>query len=150
MSISTIHDNLYSTVSTLFSTKTELRDPYNIAGNPDPFLRDGYGITWETGELNEELVGPCAYVEQRNVGIVLTKIVARLDTNTSARRTAEKALLVDRSSLVNQIKQNPPVLNAAEFFEFVSDEGIQSVVDEKQNIIYLKMNFTIRFQAIVS
>ena len=148
-SISTIYDNLFTLVETLFPTKTELPDPYNIEANPSIILKDGYGVAWNDGDVNDELAGR-AYAEERNLSIIFTGRIARLDTNTSARRVVEKSLLESRRSLINQIKKNSPSLKGAEYFEFVSDEGILSVNDEKQNIIYLKINFAIRYSEVVS
>jgi len=147
--ISTIYDNLYLLVETLFPTRTMLPDQRNLESNPSIFLRNGVAINWGDGDANDELAGR-AYSEERNVSIILTGRIARLDTNTEAKKLVEKAIFEDRRSLINQVKKNSPSLKGAEYFEFVSDEGILSVDDEKQNIIYLKINFSIRYSEVVS
>jgi len=147
--ITIIFNNVKTLVGTLFSTRTKLPDAYILEANPDILLKNGYGIAWNDGDVNDELTGP-SYFEERNISIILTARVARLDTNTSAMEAIELALLEDRNLLINQIKKSMPFDIGAEYFEYVSDDGILSVVDEKQNIKYLKINFTIRYQEVVS
>lgn len=142
--ITTIYDNFLSLVETLFPDKAILPDPRNIETNPSVLLKDGFGIDWGEGESNDELAG-CVYVESRNVSVILTNRIARLDTNARAAMEIEKDLFEDRKTLINEIKNQAPHPVGAEYFEFESDDGILSVRDEKQNIIYLKINFGIRY-----
>jgi len=146
--ISKIYDNFLLIVETLFPDKSMLPDPRNLEANPSVLLKDGVGISWESGSSNDELSG-CSYVEARNVSVIFTNRVARLDTNASASMTIEKGLFEDRKVLINEIKKQSPYPMGAEYFEFESDDGILSVRDEKQNIIYLKINFELRYKEVV-
>jgi hypothetical protein len=147
--ISVIYDALYEAIETLFPDRIQLPDSRNIDQNPDPILKNGYGVTWESGDLTDELQGR-AYFDERNIGVILTNRVARLDTSATADRAVEKALFEDRKSLIDYLKTNKQILKAAEFFEATADEGIQSVEAEKQNIIYLKINFTTRYMQVLN
>lgn len=146
--ISTIYDNLNSVITTLFPNKIELKNPYNVSDNPDVILRIGYGITWETGAYSEVLNGRVYYVE-RNIGIIFTKRIFRTDLNKTARRDIEKSLFEDSKTLIDEIKTNPLIIEPVEYFEYSNDDGIDFVIDGKQNIVSLKTNFVVKYSVLL-
>jgi len=142
--ISTIYDNFNTAVAALFPTKTELENSYDIADNPDVLLKNGYGITWDAGTYLDDLNGPI-YYQERSVSVVLTAKIFRTDLDRTARRAVEKALLESSKLIVDAIKSDPTVYRIVEYFESAGDSGMGFVQDEKQNIISIKNNFTLRY-----
>lgn len=147
--ISTFYDNLNIVITNLFPSKMELCNPYDLPStNPEPVMRNGYGVTWDSGTYDGTLKGTIYEVE-RNVGVVFTKRVFRTDLNKVARREVEKELLENVKTLIDEIKINNLIIDTVEYFEFANDDGIQFIIADKKNFVSLKANFIVRYSEIL-
>ena len=147
--VTTLYDNLFSVITTLFSTKVELENSYELTDNSPVMLRNGFGIIFEEGNIFDEMNFPQIYQMERSIGIILTKTVYRTDLNATAKRSVEKTLFEELYSLIKDIHQNDLITRPTEFFQFTGDGGIEQIDTDKQNIISLKANFLTRYTEVI-
>ena len=140
MNFDTIHDEIYSTISATFPTKTELKNPYDIADNDGHMLKNGYGVVIGAISLSDAFSRQIRQF-RRDVRISLTKRILSSDQKTSIRKAAEKSLVSDELTLITALKNNI----SSEFVEFVGDEGIEYIFDEREDYIRLQCNFIINY-----
>ena len=140
MNFDTIHDEIYTTIVTHFPTKTELLNPYDITDNNDLFLKNGFGVEIGPSNLSDVFSRQIRQF-RRDVSISFTKRVLSSDQKTSIRKVAEKSLVSDELTLIAALKNNI----SSEYVEFVSDEGIEYIFDEKESFIRLRCSFIINY-----
>lgn len=144
---STIYDEIFTTIEATFTgndTKTQLTNPYVTIDNNEMFLKNGYGVEIlsmnETDAFNREL-----RQFERQVAISFTKRVISTDKQTSNRLVQEKAMVSDQLDLLRALKNNV----SADHMEFVSDDGIESIFDEREDYIRLRSIFIINYNETV-
>jgi hypothetical protein len=89
--VSTIYDAVGTQLATLFTSATRIPDPYNLDSNNDQFLRDGFGVKVGSSEFQE--FEYCKWMVSRQISVVFTKEVFRLDSDYSKIDDVSKALL---------------------------------------------------------
>lgn len=147
--ISSIFDRVYSIITTNFSTKTELKNPYELIDNDDCNLKNGYGVAWGSVE-DLEVIRKQAINLRRNLVITFTKKIYTTEQNTSARKTAEKALMEDELTLINLISDDFDLKKYAEDVKFVGDDGISFIFDDRQNYLAVSMSFDVDYTEFIN
>ena len=132
--ISTLYDYIYSSVTTAFPTKTELKNPEDITDNTEPSLVDGFGIHVEslvsTNEIEQRLK-----VFEREFKIVFTRKAIKSELNNAARRATEKLLLEDQNTFVQAILSNTNIISRVIDYQIIDDEGMQFIFKDQKNFL---------------
>lgn len=143
--ISSIHDELYTMMSTLFPTKKVLADSLNIDNNDELFLSDGYAIYISNG-VNTRRVDGCVASMQRQVTITLTKATYADHKDITKIKSCEKTLLEDHWTLVKDFSKNDSYTNLASTNRnYISDGGIERVFGESRSFITIKTQFELEY-----
>lgn len=144
MVFETIYDRIFVALEAAFPDRKELINPYIITDNNNLYLKSGYGV--ELGPMaKSEAFNRVQRQFQRNVSISLTEKIASTDKDTLVRRSKEKELISDQLTLITTLKNNI----SSDWVEFVSDEGIEYIFDERDNYIRLRANFIINYNETV-
>ena len=144
--ISTIYDTLRSSIGALLSTKRELPNPYSLEDNPEPYLRDGWGLQIGDGSPgNLDMYREDA--EQRSFTLVVTKKTHRFDTETQNLITDSKTVLEDIRTVKNDLLAYDQlgIGSSIQRIEFASASGINFVRADKFGLIYADMTFSIEY-----
>lgn len=149
--ISDAYDNLRTRLAAVLPNHKELVDPYNLERNSELFLKQGWGVVVGAGENTSRDIGSRFSVSRRMV-VVITRAVAGGDIDVSTRVTAEKTLLEDQKTVINDLQYNGTLNNSAGVFrtDFVSDAGFEPALDDKVGFIALKSEFEIEYVEDVS
>lgn len=143
--ISDIYNEVKSRVSAKLPTHKLLPDPYIVESNPETFLEKGYSIAIKDAQNTNKQLG-CKISVQRNIEIVITRKFFSTDLNRDHLETREKDLLEDHALVIKDIEKDPS-LGIAEtpMFTYVSDNGIETVFDDKSNFIKIVSTFSVEY-----
>jgi hypothetical protein len=147
--ISDIYARLDAIIVANFSTKTKLKNPYDLTDNDDYLLKNGYAIAWGEASDTEQLVRN-ATTFARNIVVRFTKQIFKTEQNTTIKETAEKALFEDELTLISKFADDFDLRKYAQQVNFVGDGGIEFVYDDKNNFIYLTVNFEIIYTEFIN
>lgn len=139
--ISDIHDLIDTTITTALPTHKEMSDPYFPETEADLTYESAYGLAVSAGTNQVLNPNSGAVTNQRDYIISLTKRVFATRRDSSAKKTAVKALLEDRETFVNKIEEDehlgrPDLIIKA---EWVSDDGIEFVRLNRNDILIVRI-----------
>lgn len=127
--ISTIHDTLLSTLSSVLPpTYRQLPNPYEIEDNNELFLTQGYGVAIGAGSRTDRLIN-CSASWERNFNIILVNQVTTTDHDITAKQTIAKNLLEDHYAVFINLENNASLSSLTINSQVDSDSGIQFVGD---------------------
>lgn len=141
--ISTAYDELNTILIGLFPNKIQLANAISIEQNTDAALKDGYGIHIGPG-LNTNRHVSCKMSLQRGMTIILTIQSFANELRTAERYVAMKALLEEHFILTKRF-ENDPTLTTAGNFVFLSDAGIQQVINESNQFFKIETLFKMEY-----
>lgn len=144
MVFETIYNQIFTAIEAALPDRVELINPYNIIDNNNLYLKSGYGVELGSMAVSEAF----ARVQrqfQRVVSISLTEKIVSTDKDTSIRRSKENKLVSDQLTLITALKNSI----SSDYVEFISDEGIEYIFDERDNYIRLRTNFNINYNETV-
>lgn len=144
MVFETIYNQIFTAIEAALPDRVELINPYNIIDNNNLYLKSGYGVELGSMAVSEAF----ARVQrqfQRVVSISLTEKIVSTDKDTSIRRSKENKLVSDQLTLITTLKNSI----SSDYVEFISDEGIEYIFDERDNYIRLRTNFNINYNETV-
>ncbi len=124
-----------------FSTKTELPNPYDQGLNPEPMLRDGWGLT-----VGGSALGPSEYnsvVDRHEFGLVLTREVVSTQNDSAPLITAIKAIKADATTLQRRLDGGATLAlpNDLEQFAYSSTSPIQFGEGERHKWVTITVTF---------
>jgi hypothetical protein len=139
----TVFDALRTKVAALtgFSGKIELPNPYDQGLNPEPMLRDGWGLT-----VGGSGLGPTEYnsiVDRHEFGIVLTREVLSTQNDSAPLIAAIKAIKAD-ATLLQRSLDGGTLLNLPndlEQFAYSSTSPIRFGEGERHKWVTITVTF---------
>lgn len=141
--ISDVYDQLLIKMAELFPNKKRIPYPKAIERNDDNFLKNSWGI-W-IGAVRIEQIDFCRHHFSREVEIILSKEVLRLEHDTANLDNAIKGLLED-SLLITKEFDRPEQIGIADKIqkiELISNNGIDEVFTETSIYMYTSIIFEI-------
>lgn len=150
-SITDIVDQIYSNIATNFSTKSELFDPYDILNNDEQRLENGYGVVVGPAS-NQASTDNVFEVVNREVGVILSRVLFETDYDSSVRKSYEKQLLEDGLSITQDLYADVDLSGMLSSIKFVADSGIDYVVlgEDERRYIFTALTFTIKYRETLS
>lgn len=137
----TVYDQIITTLETLFSDKKELPNPDNLLDNPDPELADGFGV----------IIGPALHAdfdytefyENRDITIIFTESVVRLEGDEVNFKTIKKNIIEDTVTLKKDFLANDQISVASSIqqIDLVTSTGVD-IIPGKEKILTASVTFT--------
>lgn len=142
-------NDILSRLATLFPDKVRIADPYNINENSELQLNDGFGVTIEdASNTNREIA--CHLSIRRSFGIILTKKFFSTELCDQGRQDAYDSLLDEHDVLVQNFEKLVNLEGLVTSFLYVSDGGIESVFNEKDQFFFIKSNFDLEYLEVIT
>lgn len=142
--ISTVYDTVLSTLSTLFSSKTRIPNPYFIEDNASQFLANGYGLKiLPEANADSEF---CTFSRIRTFAVTFSREVIQTESETSQLDIAIKALVED-VYILQKYFINPNQLgieSSIEKIDIGGTTGIEFFSGERTNLIVMDVLFLIQ------
>ena len=142
--ISQIQDNLTTFLATLFATHTEHINPYALELNDSFNLEKAWSFYLGPANNTGEMADGTKSIE-REIVINLTRRVFGAKEDLAIRKQAEKDILEDQYSIIDQVEEDPTLSPVLELVTFVGDNGIELLFGEEASFIALKSTFNIRY-----
>lgn len=124
--VSDVTDAIIARCAAILTSHTRLPNPYDVAGNPDVMLKQGYGVRVGSAENSNRVLGNTVSI-RRAYTIVLTRALYALDSNGSQRTTSEKTLLEDQWLMVADIVKDSSLNGAQVVSTYVGDTGVTQI-----------------------
>lgn len=132
--VTTLYDTLVTRVGELLPSHQRLGNPYELEENPNPFLKQGYGIAFSVANNPEREISCRGWV-QRDLIIVLTRKFYARDTDRASKASAEKDLLEDLQLIIDDAEKNFDAPNSVALFKYTTDNGIEPVRADEDHYI---------------
>lgn len=142
--ISTILDNIQTSVAALFPSKLEMSDPQNVENNDEKTLADGYGVHISSG-INSNLMLCDQYSVEREFIITLSRLNAGTHKSNSIYESTIKLLLEDLHLLIQEISSNIAIRNSTSTIDWVSDSGIEHFAGENKQFLIIRATFRLGY-----
>lgn len=142
--ITDIYNAIVTQVATLFPNKRELSDSLIIDNNDELALEDGYGIYFGPATNTLRQIG-CKFSIRRDIIITLTQSVRAGHKSITKIQTAEKALLENHFTLINDFSKNENIGAVVSKRDYISDTGLERVFGERRNFIMIESIFAIEY-----
>lgn len=141
---------LISLMTTTFPTAdgwSRLPNPYKPEENPEPFLRQGWGVS--LGPAVSENLQICAqYDLNRSMVITLARKYEGTENDDAGKASSEIQLLEDQRRLINVLEQNASLTGTIMYTQYQGDDGLEYVRGETDR--FLMIRTTVSFQYIES
>lgn len=137
--VSDLYDGLVTIMGTLFTAPTykELVNPYVPELNDTLALARGYSFIIGPKTARADKLGRHEGFECE-IEVVQTIINRGTERDLTIRRTAEKNLLEDQYNLIDYFRQNTAPIAKVWDISYVSDNGFEFVLTEKQNYVMIR------------
>jgi hypothetical protein len=152
--ISDIYDAIASEITTALPSHRELNNPYFPENDAELSYDTAYGLAFAEG--SNLLTNPRSGVEVRNRNFIVTLTRRKFATSRdrASRKTAEKNLLEDWTTLMDAFAEAPRLGNPSlvQQFFYSSDDGIEflSLDRNRTNILLIRTNMTVEYEQIVT
>lgn len=146
MTIVAIQDALEALINTTLPSYVKLSDSQDVGDNPNIYLNKGFATAIGSGQREpRELCNGLSIA--RSMTVILTNSYnASLDAES--RKDLEQALAIDQTALMLAIENNRSLSGTCTNAVFVSDNGIEYIVDESYNKQYIGIVSDINIQYI--
>lgn len=136
--ISDVYDALAARVLAVLPNHLSLENPYALSECSDQVLTKGVGIAMGEGVNTNRYIGCDKMSIKRSFRVIVTREVTATKFDTTSRISAEKTLFEDQKLVLEDI-ENDPTLNSSAVTQsmYVSDNGVEFVLDNKHNFMKL-------------
>ena len=137
----TVYDQIITTLGTLFPDKREIPNPDNLLDNVDSELCDGYGVV--IGPAIPQNFDYNEFMELRDITIIFTEEVARLEGDESQFKTIKKNLIEDTVTLKKDFLANDQigVTSSIQIINLESSSGVD-IIPGKEKILTASVTFS--------
>ena len=142
--IADVYTRLIEVVQATFSDKVELTNPYVIEDNEDIFLKNGFGVAI-LPTTNLKRATSCLYSIGRDIEITFTKQIFGTNRDHKERQEVEKGLMQDQLDLIKAIDSDGQLNDLLANSDFLGDNGIEFIFNDRNNFIAFTCNFTIEY-----
>lgn len=141
--ISTVYDGINSSLATLFPTKTQLFDPYDLDQNPDHILNNSYGIRVNSASGLSQTFKD--FNISRDFEIVFTRSMVKTPDQRTTLNTVQKNLLEDIYTVTNDFYNVDKfgLGDSAAKVEIGGLSGIDSALGDEKRFLSISINFII-------
>lgn len=147
--VTDIYDKLSTLLSTSFSSKTVIPNPFDTAQNNDNLLKNGYGFYYGGAGLPTFNL-PSFQGYAREFVLVLTREVYRTDADTSLFGSTQKSMLEDQYTFISSLAKDRTLDNDLVSVEFTGDSGIEFIYADKFSHLRLISTFEVQYKEDVS
>jgi len=147
--ITTVAAALISLVGTALPSHKRLQNPYHLEDNPEPLLKQGWGIRVDEG-LNTKRQISQPYFLARTFSVVLTREALAVASDPATRETAMLGLLEDLHALISTTFTDMTLGGSGFDFRYDSDGGYQEVFSEEKPYFYIEAKFVVEYSQSVS
>ena len=119
-------------------------NPYLVSDNPEPVLKNGYGVALLSAENTNRQLN-CKFSVSRNMEVVLTRLFSGRDEDSVGKASLEKLLLEDQYKIINDLEQDISINGATMYTRYVSDSGIEFVSGVTGRFFMLKTQFSLEY-----
>ena len=139
---STVYDQIITTLTTLFADKVELNNPDNLLDNVDSDLRNGFGVVIGPASPNDFDFNE--FYESRDITIIFTEEVIRLEGDETAFKTIKKNIIEDTVTLKRDFLANDQIGVSCNIqqIELVTSSGVD-IIPGKEKILTASVTFSI-------
>lgn len=142
--ISTAFDKIITKVSTELSSHARLTQPNKIEQNPERILALGYGVAFG-GATEADLQLGCDYVLNRNINILISRKYFAHEFDIESKQVTEKALFEDEKLILDAFASDNNLDGTVVDFKFISDDGLEFVFTEKDQFMFISMNYELTY-----
>lgn len=134
--------NIRLAAITELSTKSLIPDPYNVIANPEPLLRDGYGVVVQAstdgfGEFNTSY-------DDQGIGVVLIREVIKTQNNPTPLIEAIKSLKTDSFAVRKDLLETR--VDGAVKIDYISTDEFTS----EDQLVYTTVNFNVTISDVIA
>ena len=122
----------------------ELTNPYVLDANAEALTKTGWGVA-ALPINNLRRLASCAYSLSREIEVSLTNLVVSTDRDNSARQAIEAKLFEDQLKLIKAIDEDGTLNDLLAKNDFLGDNGIEFVFNEKNNYVALVSTWNIEY-----
>lgn len=101
--VSTVYDKVLEVIPVLFPSKIRFPNAFEPEDNPEPFIRDGWGLRVDGQGFQESEFSEIETI--KTFAVVLTKEVIKTDSQSTQIDVAKKSLLEDVFTLQKEFFQ---------------------------------------------
>lgn len=148
--ISTAFAEIKTMMGTLFTENNgyyQLTNPYDIEENTETMHEKGWGVALGPGtNTNRQLCNRLSI--NRTIVITLTRRRFANELDTESKESAEKSILEDQFTLIQNIELYPSLNNSVSGitkFVYVSDGGIEAALPNSDAYIKLASTFEMEY-----
>lgn len=142
--ISDIYDTLVDRLEAVLPSHNRLSNPYIPEQNPEPTLKQAWGLQYAAGANTNRQVNCHLSLEDQFV-VVLTRKYYALELDADSKSNTEKDLLEDRFLVIQDFEKDPSLLENAAKAVYVSNSGIQFVFNQDKPFYKLEMTFSVEY-----
>ena len=140
---STAYDAFRTVIAGLLPNHRELDNPYVVESSGDIELKKGFGITVGEAVNTTRVVSNRATIARR-FGVVITRKIASVKNDVTARIAGEKLLFEDASLAIKYFEKTPTPAGITQA-RYESDEGITFLDSDRFNYLILKVAFIVEY-----
>ena len=137
-----------------FSAKSEIPNPYSIADNAQIYLDDGWGVIVQDGSRSakDSPVESRTVSTERNIGVVLSRVVYDIDGQCGNVNVEAKSLFDDAATIRNNFLLDAKfgVLLGGEEIAYIGDSGVTFSISDKIKIISTQIDFTFEIVELIN
>ena len=142
--VSEIYDAiLASTVATL-PTYTQMANPYVVEENPNMLFDKSFGLAFAPGVNTNRLAKP-KLSRALDFDVILINKINFTETNSAAANAQQKDMQEDLLLLQKAYCNDGTINDKASKFEYVADNGIEYISNEKLKFYLLQAQFTFEY-----
>lgn len=140
--VSEVYDNMIARLAAVLPQHNRLAIPSVVEVNPEPFLRQGYGVKLGQGRNTERYIDSHMSTA-RSLTVVLTREAVMLANDPEGFAAAEKALLED-AVLVQKDFESHETLNSnfISNTKYVNDSGVDMIASLEGSGVFLVCEVT--------
>jgi hypothetical protein len=142
--ISTVFDTLKTRIAAVLTAHSELADAYNIEANPSLFLKKGFSVAIGAGANTKRFQSNRCSV-RREMVITIARALDATELDPVGKQTTAKNLLEDLKLLISDLELNATLNAGQTFVGYESDSGIQTVVADGENFLFLQATFLVEY-----
>ena len=143
--ISALYDKIITLLGSTLSSYNELPDPYALENNPELYLKAGFGVGIDSGNLDERSVS-CSRFMQRDFTVRLVKKITTTKLNKTALKTIQKDLMEDQELVVAAFRDDITLTGTVMEIDYTSDSGVSYLDSGTGKYFQLDTTFEVLYQ----
>lgn len=131
-----VYDQFRAILSTVYSGRTELNNPYFLEDDADIMFKTAYCVALSSGENTNRTICAASSI-QRDFLVILADRYYAPSRDIAARIVAEKAIINAQLDLIKYIEASPTTTDIVRM-SFVSDNGLEFLAGDRFGFLVLQ------------